>query len=686
MLDRLQLAWLALRRGKSFVRIVPTWQQGREQPLPVDYTTLTTDGFKRNELVYRCISMRAQAYTEPVLRVQIGGEDAGDNHPLVQLIKSPWPKVSMSHLLKSRSIMLDIGGTAYWEKIRDRGGRVKGLAPIRPDRMSIIPSADGIASYKYKVGDFVTYFEPEDVIQFNYYDPISDFYGLAPLQVCARAADSDNERTDFTRSFFLNAAVPYGLLKTKVKLDEGETDRIKRKWKAEYGGVDNWHNIAVLDADADYQRLGLTQEEMSFPDLTNLAETRICMVFQIPPVLAGSMVGIEHSTYSNYAEARQQFWQDSMVPMVAELEDVLNQELAAEFGDNVSILIDVSEIKALQEDRTAIFDRVTKAYIGGLLMQNEGREEMGFEQVPGGDEFKRPAPSPFTDAIATERDNRGEPPEDEEPPEVPPKSGAKAFTKGEAETARQLERTARAHELAFARAARNLFRDELRDLLALLPKGRRKVDWLGMFMISVMDSLNGSRPRWIAVFQPLFAAVLVEQGEALEAQFGIAFDIRNPAVIDFIRDYTYKFAEKIGATTVEGVRELVARAEEEGWAIPELQRQLTELYDGWSEARAELIARSETIRASNAGARESYRIAGVQRLKWWTHEDDRRCDWCASMHGVTIGITESFWRQGDRMTVTDAEGNERVMKFDYETVNHPPLHSACRCFVLASFD
>jgi len=497
MTNRLSLAWTALLHGKTAVRVVPTWQQGRAQSLPVDYKTLAADGYKRNELVYACISKRAQAYTEPRLKVKVGDKDAGDNHPLVQLLENPYPKISTAHLLKSRSIMLDIGGTAYWEKIRDRGGRVAQLAPIRPDRMSIIPGSDGIAGYEYTVGSYKAYFEPDDILQFNYYDPVSDFYGMPPLQICAAAADSDNQRTDFTRAFFMNAAVPYGLLKTKQALDRAETTRIKRQWKEEYGGVDNWHNIAVLNADADYQRLGLTQSEMSFPDLTNLAETRICMAFAVPPVLIGAMVGMEHSTYSNYEEAGRQFIQGTMVPMFHEFVDTFNADMADEF--QAELEVDVSELKLLQEDRTAVFERATKAYIGGLVTLNEGREEMGFEEVPDGDEFKKPAPSPFTDMLGTERENRGETEEEE-----PVKS--KAFTKSEADTARQLERIARAHELAFMKASRGLFDDELKELLSLLPKGRRKVDWLNLFMVSVDNALNGSRPKWITVFQPLIAA------------------------------------------------------------------------------------------------------------------------------------------------------------------------------------
>lgn len=694
-MNRLQLAWTALWKGTEAVSVIPTWQVGQSLSLPTSYTAMASDGYKRNEIVFACIRYRAQAYTEPALKVMLGDKDAPDNHPLVQLLNRPYApaKISLSRLLESRSIMLDIGGVAYWEKIRARNGTVVGLSPIRPDRIEVIPDRDGVAAYKYKVGDYVHYFEPADVIQFTYYDPLSDFFGLSPLQVCARAADADNERADYIRLFFRNAAVPYGLLKTKVKIDQAEKDRIQRRWQEQYAGMDNWHNVAVLDADAEYQRLGLTQGEMSFPDLTSLSESRICMSFRVPPILVGTQIGLDRATYANYKEARSAFWEDTMVPSLRQFEDVLNMELAAEF--DAEIVIDTSQIKALQEDRDGIFTRVTAAVNSGWLLVNEGREEAGFEEVKRGDVFLRQmtqlevspdgeldepkpvvAPAP---GLTEEADDQSDDVEDEQDEQDDDMGvDGKALAPDEVKFTRRVDQIARAHELEFNKAARDLFREEQRAILSGLPKGRMKAGWVNAFWLSMMESLNGSRPRWSSRFMPLFAGVFAEQGEAIEAQFGLSFDIHNPQVQEFLDNYSFKFAEKIGSTTVEKLRELIERAEAEAWGIPELQRQLGDLYDEWVDLRAEMIARSETIRSANAGAREGYRLSGVQRLRWWTAQDERTCPWCMSMHGRDVGIQESFWKLGDSMILDDGQ----AMQFNYEAVEHPPLHVFCRCVIL----
>jgi SPP1 gp7 family putative phage head morphogenesis protein len=232
--------------------------------------------------------------------------------------------------------------------------------------------------------------------------------------------------------------------------------------------------------------------------------------------------------------------------------------------------------------------------------------------------------------------------------------------------------------------ARRLFREDRDALLALLPSGKaaRKDGAVQVFWALAFELLTQRKDAWRGEFVSLFTAVIAEQAEAIEAQFGIAFDVRNPKVAEFIDSYTYKFLERTGATTNDALRELMLRADAEGMTVPELQTQLRELYDGWSETRAEQISRSETIRASNYGAREGYRQAGVRRIQWMTAQDERLCEWCAPLNGKTVGIEEVYFHQGDVYSVADAEGVAHDMKLDYEDVGAPPLHVACRCTIV----
>jgi SPP1 gp7 family putative phage head morphogenesis protein len=81
----------------------------------------------------------------------------------------------------------------------------------------------------------------------------------------------------------------------------------------------------------------------------------------------------------------------------------------------------------------------------------------------------------------------------------------------------------------------------------------------------------------------------------------------------------------------------------------------------FSDERAMLIARTETIRASNQGALASYRAADVAQKEWTTAEDDRVSEDCeANGDQGPIGIDEAF-DSGD-MT--------------------PPAHPNCRCVIV----
>ncbi len=755
VIGRIQLAWLALTQGQKSVRVATTWEMGQPQSLPVDYETLAGSGYSRNEIVFACIAYIAESAAEAKWTVMLGNEQgAGPAHPLVRLLAKPNPTMNLTDVIQATLVMLNIVGDAYWEKERARNKRdVVALWPMRPDRVKVIPGEHGIAGYRYELpdGSFRVDYEARDVVHFRYYNPLNEYFGLSPLQVCARAVDADNERSDFTRAFFTNAAVPYGLLTTKQKLIEAEAKRIATRWQEQYGGSENWHRVAVLDSDITYQRLGLTQQEMAFPDLTALTESRICMVFRVPPILIGSKFGLERATYANMQEARAGFWQDRMSGILAALTDTMNMSLSPDYN-GTTITLDLSEVKALQENRDAMWARANMGVAGSWATVNEGRAEAGLDAIPTGDVFLRPMTTVEV-PVEEEAEEQTPPeeemlveeetvPEEETPPEKSSlisslevlesailgdrqriisamaqrldreimtgvkatdnewiteeggiererQRGLKKLYEGleskarptPAVMARRIDQVARSHELQFARAARTLFREDKAAVLAHMGggKGARKADWHSAFLIAVQAALDGRKVDWQKKFMPLFALVLAEQGDALEAMFGISFDVHNPKVQEFLKDYSFKFADKLQDVSKDKIRDLIARAQEEGWAIPELQRNLKELYDGWDDLRAEQISRTETIRSSNYGARELYRQAGVERLRWVTATDDRVCEWCADMDGRVIGIEENFFDQGDPFPIgsPEDEGGQRIMNLDYEAVGAPPLHVDC---------
>jgi SPP1 gp7 family putative phage head morphogenesis protein len=160
------------------------------------------------------------------------------------------------------------------------------------------------------------------------------------------------------------------------------------------------------------------------------------------------------------------------------------------------------------------------------------------------------------------------------------------------------------------------------------------------------------------------------------------FDVENPNVQEFIQDYSYKFAEEAMTNLVEEVRGVIDDGMSEGLGNREISSMLQEVFDYRESSYSDLVARTETIRASNAGAIESYKQSGVVRAKeWLCTEDDRLCEFCSAMNGTIIELDDNFFDEGDDFTL-----GKNSLAMDYEDVGGPPLHPNCRCTLIPVVD
>jgi hypothetical protein len=213
------------------------------------------------------------------------------------------------------------------------------------------------------------------------------------------------------------------------------------------------------------------------------------------------------------------------------------------------------------------------------------------------------------------------------------------------------------------------------------------------------------------------------------ATYGIRFDLTDPNAVlaaerhaaQLVTEVTQETRRAIAAIVADGIREgvppreqarqiarIVGLTERDARAVDSLWRRMiadgvvqaqadsrAQRYaDRLLRARAENIARTETIRASTEGtrqgweaaAREGYVDTGTARIVWIVTQDDRLCARCAPMAGVAVGFTDKF------TATTEATGDLARNKGgtapytgatrplgEHTTVEGPPLHPRCRC-------
>lgn len=427
--DRIKLAWAIATNGKAVATLIPTWQDGSPTYPAASFESAVRHGWRRNELIFACVNKTAAASSFVHLNVTRKRDDEElPDHPLRLLLARPNPFMDEFDFWQSVVVYQKLAGAAYYEKERDRAGRVIALWPLRPDWISPVRSSSAfIGGYEYTIpGQSAITLRVEDVLDFRLFDPLNQYRGFPPAAVAGRVGDIDNATTDYLKLFMEKGGTPPGLLTSKQKLMDNDISDIRRRWGERYGGYEHWLAPAVLDSDATYQQIGMSFQDMGFDILDARSEARICMVLDIPPIIIGAKMGLDRSTYSNYESARSAWWEDTLVPMFRNFESVINNDLTPEFGDDIAAAFDFGDVPALKEAEDAKWSRANEGLARGYITINEARKQVGLEEIgEPGQIFLRPAGATEVD-MNGERVNEplnlvpaSEPDEDEEPEEEP---------------------------------------------------------------------------------------------------------------------------------------------------------------------------------------------------------------------------------------------------------------------------
>ena len=384
----------------------PEFRLGNAQWTLVDIEAYLENGFASNSLIYSAIMYKAIASSIPAMRAYSGTSDNPEplapNHPLAKLVQMPNPSMSWPEYQMGQEISLCVAGDAYTyiDRKDSERGVPAALYPLNPLRVRIIPDRDRRKriGYLYVPEGFGERdgvpILPKDMIHVKMPNPMDaldgEGYGLSQLAAAARSDDVDNQVTKYLQIFFERGAMPPGILKFNVPLDNAVIGQIKERWREVYGGVDNWTHIGVLDQGAEYQRLSLSFEEMGFETLDERNETRILSTLGVPPILIGSRVGLARSTYSNYEQARSAFWEDRMLGEMRLFQEAYRYYLTSEDGGFVGY--DYSDVPALQRSIPGMVTAWTQLVQNGIP-KNIAAEVVGLKlpELPDGQVVYMPA-------------------------------------------------------------------------------------------------------------------------------------------------------------------------------------------------------------------------------------------------------------------------------------------------------
>ncbi|MGC2046670.1 MAG: phage portal protein [Pseudolabrys sp.] len=398
MLNRLKsLLRVSEQKASRTARLIALESGGRPRWTPRDYAALAREGYARNAIVYRAVRLIAES-VGALSFVLYEGVAERDIHPLLDLIRRPNPRQDGASFLESIASHLLLAGNAYIEAVGLGAGeegdpQVRELYALRPDRMKLVPGADGWPqAYDYTVAGSTVRFDQSamlpPILHLTFFNPLDDHYGLSPLEAAAIAVDTHNAAAAWNKALLDNAARPSGALvydgPDGAALSALQYERLKNEFAEHYQGMSNAGRPLVLEGGLDWKPMSLSPGDMDFLNAKHAAAREIALAFGVPPMLL-AIPG--DNTYSNYQEANRVFWRQSVLPLAGRIACALTHWLSPMFGDGLMLAADTDRIEALSPDRAALWERVSKA---PFLSVNEKRLATGYGPVEGGDVFHPP--------------------------------------------------------------------------------------------------------------------------------------------------------------------------------------------------------------------------------------------------------------------------------------------------------
>lgn len=399
------LRWLALRlsgyaykaTGPAGLTLIANYLAGILWTIDTTWASLVKETYGKNAVAYACVRLLSQSVPEARLTAYTGEGDKRKelplDHPLRWLLKHPNELMTRFEMDELITIQMAVVGRSVWWKERANGGQVIALWPLRPDRVgpvystSTTPGERIISGYAYQPPDasMPILLPRRDCLVWNFPDPDGEsggmVEGLGPLCAVSRQISADNKATDHVGALLANYAQPGIALRLKQKIPNEETaNLIKAKFRQEFGGS-RLGTPAILDGDAEIEKLGFTLRDLEFPELRANAEARICGALGIPPILAGTKVGLDRSTYSNMQEARQFFAETTLSWYWRRYADQYTNDLASEFGEDITCEYDTSEVRALAGQKIETLTPIKDAFTAGAVTRNQYLHALGLDPL-----------------------------------------------------------------------------------------------------------------------------------------------------------------------------------------------------------------------------------------------------------------------------------------------------------------
>ena len=317
-----------------------------------------------------------------------------NSHPVRRLLKKPNPEMTGLSFRQAVVASALLYGNGYAEIERDRGGRPIALWPIESWRVQPYRDSNQRLYFEvspsswYPTGSFAAKGKqvyPEDMLHIKEMS-LNGILGLMKIQLGANSMALSIAAEQYGASFFGNSARPSGYIEypSEKKLSPEGAKNLLNDWHAAHSGH-NANSTGLLADGAKFTKIDTPNDSAQFLETRLFELDSVARWFRISP---GKLMNLVKTSYNSLEQLSIEYTQDTLGFWIRQFEEEVDSKLfLSSEGD---LCLDLDETALIRGDTLSTYDAVTKAVLGSVMTQNEGRARINLPPVEGGDSFLIP--------------------------------------------------------------------------------------------------------------------------------------------------------------------------------------------------------------------------------------------------------------------------------------------------------
>lgn len=580
-------------------------------------------------------------------------KDRATEHPLYERLHSrpnrwqtkfQWVQMLDHHLL--------LRGNAYSELLPSDRLPPYELVPRHPDRVRPYPLPDGRVAYEYTMESGQTRIILRQEMLHIPFMPSDEDGVLKGKSVLAHARETIGRALAADKHsgrFFAGDATPGGVLTHPGKLSEEATQRLGDAWDRRYSK--GKRGVAVLKEGMKFEPVSISPDDAQFIETMQFNVTDIARIFRVPP---HKIADLSRATFSNIEQQSLDAVVD-LLPWLEMWEEQLDVDLLLD-NERQRHFFEHSVEGLLRGDSAARGSFYNQLWMLGALSPNDIRALENMPPIEGGDRHYVPLnvmPITQADQMASARVARLVERE------------RRALPAGERRSREELLRLRDSYRPLFEDAGRRVLRreaDTVERQFKRLAQNRTLQDFRS-WVLEFYEGFSDTAAQAIAPVALSYAGVV---GAAAAADIGAGADSID--MDNFAVAYSGAYGARHAGLSRAALHDALT-----GDAAQSADR-IDGLLGEWRDERPAQVAAAETVQAGEAFKRETWRQAGVTKLRWVSAGG---CPLCQRLDGQVVGIEQEFVGEGDLLST----GGETAPLKTSKTL-HPPLHRGCDCSVV----